>query len=41
MLAAPRAAPVPFDRSAPFGDGAAATRIVDVLEAALVEANAA
>ena len=36
ILAAPRAAPVPFDSSAPFGDGAAATRIVDVLEAVLV-----
>jgi UDP-N-acetylglucosamine 2-epimerase (non-hydrolysing) len=41
MLAAPRRAPVPFDRAAPFGDGAAAVRIVDVLESALVDAAAA
>jgi len=41
VLAAPRAAPVPFDASAPFGDGTAATRIVDVLEAALVARYAA
>jgi len=39
ILAAPRAAPVPFDGSAPFGNGTAATRIVDVLEAALVARN--
>ena len=30
MLAQPRRAPLPFDRSAPFGDGEAASRIVDV-----------
>jgi UDP-N-acetylglucosamine 2-epimerase (non-hydrolysing) len=41
MLAAPRRSALPFDCAAPFGDGAAATRIVDVLEAALVEAVAA
>jgi UDP-N-acetylglucosamine 2-epimerase (non-hydrolysing) len=41
VLAAPRAAPLPFDGSAPFGDGAAARRIVDTLEAALVARQAA
>ncbi len=41
MLAAPPAAALPFDRHAPFGDGSAAARIVDVLEAALAEAVAA
>lgn len=41
MLAAPRAAALPFDRAAPFGDGAAAARIVDVLETALADALAA
>ena len=41
LLAAPPHRPLPFDRDAPFGDGAAAKRIIDVLEAALVEAVAA
>lgn len=41
MLAAPQAAPLPFDHAAPFGDGAAAARIIDVLEAALADAIAA
>jgi UDP-N-acetylglucosamine 2-epimerase (non-hydrolysing) len=41
MLAAPRRKPLPFDRAAPFGDGAAAGRIVDVLESVLAEAVAA
>jgi UDP-N-acetylglucosamine 2-epimerase (non-hydrolysing) len=41
MLAAPRRTPLPFDRAAPFGDGTAAARIVDVLESALAEAVAA
>jgi len=41
MLAAPRRKPLPFDRAAPFGDGTAAGRIVDVLEAVLAEAVAA
>ena len=41
MLAAPRRAAVPFDRAAPFGDGTAAARIVDVLESALADAAAA
>ena len=41
LLAAPPSRPLPFDHDAPFGDGAAAVRIVDVLEAALVDAVAA
>ena len=41
MLDAPRRMPLPFDRAAPFGDGAAAARIVDVLETALADAVAA
>lgn len=41
LLAMPRAAPLAFDQHAPFGDGAAAARIVDVLEASLIEAIAA
>jgi len=41
LLAAPRRAALPFDHVAPFGDGAAARRIVDVLEAALADAIAA
>jgi UDP-N-acetylglucosamine 2-epimerase (non-hydrolysing) len=41
MLSAPHAAPLPFDHAAPFGDGAAAARIVDVLEAAMADALAA
>ena len=41
LLAAPPSPPLPFDDDAPFGDGAAAARIIDVLEAALVEAVAA
>lgn len=41
LLAAPRRAPLPFDHAAPFGDGTAAKRIVDVLEAALADALAA
>jgi UDP-N-acetylglucosamine 2-epimerase (non-hydrolysing) len=41
MLALPRRAPIPFDASAPFGDGAAASRVVDVLESVLAEAEAA
>ena len=41
LLAAPRVAGLPFDTDAPFGDGLAALRIVDVLEAALTEAIAA
>jgi UDP-N-acetylglucosamine 2-epimerase (non-hydrolysing) len=41
VLAAPRAAPLPFDGSAPYGDGSAARRIVDTLEAALVARQAA
>ncbi|MEO8755083.1 MAG: UDP-N-acetylglucosamine 2-epimerase (non-hydrolyzing) [Casimicrobiaceae bacterium] len=41
MLSAPPSAPLPFDHAAPFGDGAAATRIVDVLEAELADALAA
>lgn len=41
MLAAPRRTPLPFDGAAPFGDGAAAARIVDVLESALADAEAA
>ena len=41
LLAAPPSLPLPFDQDAPFGDGAAAARIIDVLEAALVEAVAA
>ena len=41
MLAAPRRAPLPFDRDAPFGDGTAAARIIATLEAALVDAVAA
>lgn len=41
MLAMPQGLPLPFDHAAPFGDGAAAGRIVDVLEAALADAIAA
>lgn len=41
MLAAPRRAPLPFDRDAPFGDGTASARIADVLEASLRESVAA
>jgi UDP-N-acetylglucosamine 2-epimerase (non-hydrolysing) len=41
LLAMPRAVPLPFDHHAPFGDGSAAARIVDVLEASLVDAIAA
>ncbi|MFO1396302.1 MAG: UDP-N-acetylglucosamine 2-epimerase (non-hydrolyzing) [Burkholderiales bacterium] len=41
MLAAPRRPALPFDHTAPFGDGTAARRIVDVLEAALADALAA
>jgi UDP-N-acetylglucosamine 2-epimerase (non-hydrolysing) len=41
MLDAPRRSGLPFDHVAPFGDGAAAKRIVDVLEAALADAIAA
>jgi UDP-N-acetylglucosamine 2-epimerase (non-hydrolysing) len=41
LLAAPRRAPLPFDADAPFGDGTAASRIVDVLEAALLDTVAA
>jgi len=41
MLALPRRAPLPFDRGAPFGDGAAASRVVDVLESVLADAAAA
>jgi hypothetical protein len=37
----PRLAPLAFDQHAPFGDGAAAVRIVDVLEVSLLEAIAA
>lgn len=38
MLAAPRRRPLPFDDSAPFGDGLAAIRIADTLETALADA---
>jgi UDP-N-acetylglucosamine 2-epimerase (non-hydrolysing) len=41
LLAMPRVEPLAFDQHAPFGDGAAAARIVDVLEASLVDAIAA
>jgi hypothetical protein len=41
MLAAPRRAPLPFDCAAPFGDGTAAARIADALEATLRESVAA
>ena len=41
LLAMPRVAPLAFDQHAPFGDGAAAARIVDVLEASLADALAA
>ena len=41
LLAAPRRAGLPFDAAAPFGDGAAARRIVDVLAAAMADAIAA
>jgi len=41
LLAAPRRPALPFDHAAPFGDGTAAKRIVDVLEAALADALAA
>ncbi|MCC6195228.1 MAG: UDP-N-acetylglucosamine 2-epimerase (non-hydrolyzing) [Burkholderiales bacterium] len=41
MLAAPRRAPLPFDRNAPFGDGTAAAKIAGVLEASLRESAAA
>jgi UDP-N-acetylglucosamine 2-epimerase (non-hydrolysing) len=37
MLAAPRGTALPFDDRAPFGAGDAAARIVDVLEAVLLE----
>jgi UDP-N-acetylglucosamine 2-epimerase (non-hydrolysing) len=37
MLAAPRAKALPFDDDAPFGAGDAADRIVDVLEATLLQ----
>jgi UDP-N-acetylglucosamine 2-epimerase (non-hydrolysing) len=37
MLAAPRRAPLPIDGNAPFGDGAAAVRIADMLEVELRE----
>ena len=37
----PRRLALPFDRAAPFGDGTAAARIVDVLESALADAAAA
>jgi len=36
-LRAPRAAAVPFDDDAPFGDGHAATRVIHVLERQLVQ----
>lgn len=41
MLARPRRAPLAFDRNAPFGDGTAGQRIVDVLETVLADAEAA
>ncbi len=41
MLDAPRRPPLAFDRAAPFGDGASAGRIVDVLESVLADAEAA
>ena len=41
MLALPRRAPLAFDRGAPFGDGTAASRVVDVLESVLTDAEAA
>lgn len=41
MLGARQAAPLPFDHAAPFGDGGAAVRILDVLENALQDAIAA
>jgi len=41
LLAKPRTNPLPFDHHAPFGDGTAAARIVDVLESALADAAAA
>ena len=41
LLAMPRATALPFDQHAPFGDGMAAARIVDILEASLAEAIAA
>ena len=41
MLTSPRRPPLPFDNAAPFGDGNAAVRIVDVLESALADAAAA
>jgi UDP-N-acetylglucosamine 2-epimerase (non-hydrolysing) len=37
MLAAPRAKALPFDEDAPFGAGDAAARIVEVLEATLLQ----
>jgi len=39
MLALPPRRPLPFDRGAPFGDGAAAARVVDVLESMLGDAE--
>ncbi|MFO1316450.1 MAG: UDP-N-acetylglucosamine 2-epimerase (non-hydrolyzing) [Burkholderiales bacterium] len=41
LLARPTARPLPFDRNAPYGDGSAAARIVDILESTLVESAAA
>ena len=41
LLARPPVAPLPFDRHAPYGDGSAAARIVDILESALAESAAA
>ncbi|MEO8137237.1 MAG: UDP-N-acetylglucosamine 2-epimerase (non-hydrolyzing) [Betaproteobacteria bacterium] len=41
LLSMPRRHALPFDQHAPFGDGAAAARIVAVLEASLVDAIAA
>jgi UDP-N-acetylglucosamine 2-epimerase (non-hydrolysing) len=41
MLDAPRMLALPFDHNAPFGDGAAAARIIDVLEVELADAIAA
>jgi UDP-N-acetylglucosamine 2-epimerase (non-hydrolysing) len=41
LLAGPRRPPVPFHAAAPFGDGRAAARIVDVIEAPVAQALAA
>ncbi len=41
MLEVPRTGALPFDHNAPFGDGAAAERIIDVLEVELADAIAA